>query len=101
MKITTKSGFKCTVNEELIKDWRFITNTAKIAKFAESKEEIEIINAVNDTLIFLLGQKDSQRLIEHIAKKNGVADIQHVALEYGEIVNILKDAQKKSESSSV
>ena len=97
MKVTTKSGFKCTIDENILRDWRFITLTSKLTK---QEDEIQIIDTVNDALNFLLGADGTEKLIEHIAKKHKVADVKEVITEYGEIITILKDSVKKSQSSS-
>jgi len=97
MKIITKSGFKCSVNENIIKDWRFITLTSQIAK---ASDEISVIDNVNKALVFILGEKDTQKLIEHVAKADGIADVKKVIGEYSEILTILKDQVKKSQSLS-
>lgn len=97
MKIVTKSGFKCSVNENIIRDWRFVTMTSKIAK---SEDEIAIIDHVDMALSFVLGDKQAQKFIEHVAKVNGIADVKTVIEEYGEIINILKEQVKKSQSLS-
>jgi hypothetical protein len=98
MKVATKSGFKATVNENLIKDWRFVTLTSKIKT---SEDEIESINAVDKALNFLLGEKGAQKLLTHIAKIKGVADVKSVIGEYTEILAQLTDQVKKSDSLSV
>lgn len=98
MKITTKSGFKCTIDENRVRDWRFITLTARMAK---SRDEIEIINDANAIMTFLLGEDGAEKLIKHLSKSGGIADVEKVIVECGEIINILKDQVKKSQSSSV
>ena len=95
MKVATKSGFKATVNENLIKDWRFVTLTSKI-KTAE--DEIESINAVDKALNFLLGEKGAQKLLTHIAKIKGVADVESVIGEYTEILAQLTDQPWETEN---
>lgn len=95
MKITTKSGFKCSINENLVKDWRYVTATAKMAK---SGDDIEIINALNFCLNFLLGEEQANKLIEHLSQKGGVADVNSVTEEYKEITGYLGEQLKKSQS---
>ena len=95
MKIKTKSGFTCNVNENKVKDWRFVTATAKMAK---STDELEIINCLNFCLNFLLEEEQANKLVEHIAQKGGVADINTVSAEYKEITTQLGEQVKKSQS---
>ena len=52
MEIKTKSGFKCKVNENKVKDWRYIKTSSQIAK---SKDDMEIINGIDFLMSFLLG----------------------------------------------
>lgn len=96
MKITTKSGFKCSVNENKVKDWRFVSTTAKISK---AKDEIVIIDSLNFLLNFLLGEEQSNALVEHLSRNGGIADVEKVMAEYREIVERLSEQLKKSSAS--
>ncbi len=96
MKIKTKSGFACNVNENKLKDWRFVTSSSKMAK---SKDDIEIINELNYCLNFLLEEEQANKLVEHLAKNGGVADVNAVMTEYKEITQALSEQLKKSQSS--
>lgn len=96
MKITTKSGFKCSVNENKVKDWRFVSTTAKISK---AKDEIVIIDSLNFLLNFLLGEEQSNALVEHLSRNDGIADVEKVMAEYREIVERLSEQLKKSSAS--
>lgn len=96
MKITTKSGFKCSVNENKVKDWRFVSTTAKISK---AKDEIVIIDSLNFLLNFLLGEEQSNALVEHLSRNGGIADVKKVMAEYREIVERLSEQLKKSSAS--
>ena len=94
MEIKTKSGFKCKVNENKVKDWRYIRTSAHIAK---STDEIEVIEGVNFLMEFVLGD-DYDRLLEHLAK-DGVVESATVIAEYKEITNRIGEQLKKSSSS--
>lgn len=96
MEITTRSGFKCKVNENKIKDWRYVTTSTKIAK---SDNEIEIVNGVDFLLRFLLGDEQTDKLIEHISDKDGIAGAVDLVAEFKEITGYVGEQVKKSQSS--
>ena len=94
MEISTKSGFKCKVNENKVKDWRYITTSAKIAK---SDDELTIVNGVAFLMEFLLGD-DYDRLLSHL-EKDGVVESNILIEEYREITTYIGEQLKKSQSS--
>lgn len=95
MEIKTKSGFKCKVNENRVKDWRYIKTSTRIAK---SNDEMEIINGIDYLMSFVL-EDEYEKLMEHIAKKEGIVDSATLIATYREITNLLSEQLKKSNSS--
>ncbi|MBQ1573439.1 MAG: hypothetical protein IIZ78_20130 [Clostridiales bacterium] len=94
MEIKTKSGFKCKVNENRVKDWRYIKTSSKIAK---SKDDMEIINGIDFLMSFLLGE-EYERLMEHLAE-DGIVDSSTLIATYKEITERIGEQLKKSNSS--
>ena len=94
MEIKTKSGFKCRVNENRVKDWRYIKTSSKIAK---SKDDMEIINGIDFLMSFLLGE-EYERLMEHLAE-DGIVDSSKLIATYKEITERIGEQLKKSNSS--
>lgn len=94
MEIKTKSGFKCKVNENKVKDWRYIRDSAKLAK---SKDDIEIVNGVDALMSFVLGD-EYERLMDHLAK-DGIVDSNELIATYKEITDRIGEQLKKSNSS--
>jgi hypothetical protein len=94
MEIKTKSGFKCKVNENRVKDWRYIKTSSKIAK---SKDDMEIINGIDFLMSFLLGE-EYERLMEHLAE-DGIVDSSKLIATYKEITERIGEQLKKSNSS--
>lgn len=94
MEIKTKSGFKCKVNENRVKDWRYIKTSSKIAK---SKDDMEIINGIDFLMSFLLGE-EYERLMEHLAE-DGIVDSSNLIATYKEITERIGEQLKKSNSS--
>lgn len=94
MEIKTKSGFKCKVNENRVKDWRYIKTSSKIAK---SKDDMEIINGIDFLMSFLLGE-EYERLMEHLAE-DGIVDSSRLIATYKEITERIGEQLKKSNSS--
>lgn len=62
----TKTGFKFKVDERVLNDWRLITNI----ELAESEVLTDKVKGVTALVHLLLGDNE-QKLMEHIAKKNG------------------------------
>ena len=96
MKVKTKSGFVCEVNENKVKDWRYLRAAAKVAK---ADNQMDTVIGIAFMANFLLGDKDEERLIEHITDKEGVADTTIFEAELQEITTALGDALKKSTPS--
>ena len=94
MEIRTKSGFKCKVNENKIKDWRYVKTSAHIAKCSD---ELEIIDGIDFLMEFLLGD-EYNKLMEHLAK-DGVVESETLIREYKEITGYVGEQVKKSQSS--
>ena len=95
MRVKTKSGFTCIVDENKIKDWRYVKAAASAAKGDEANAIANIVYMVN----FLLGDKDEQRLVEHVTGKDGIADATRIQAEFEEITRLMGEHLKKSESS--
>ena len=60
----TESGFKYNINENIFKDWDFVTLADSIQHGGATMKEI------NDMLIMVLGEKGFDSLKEHIRKKH-------------------------------
>ena len=95
MEIKTKSGFECKVNENKVKDWRYISTSAKIAK---TEDEIEVVNGISFLMQFVLGD-DYDRLLEHM-EEDGVVSTERMIAEYKEITGYIGEQLKKSQSFS-
>lgn len=95
MKIKTKSGFECNINERRLKDWRYIKAAAKL----HSKNEIEIAEALNFVVPFLLGEDGEAELMKHVEDEEGVVDGEKIIAEYMEVTRIAGEKVKKSLSS--
>jgi len=95
MKIQTKSGFVCDVNENKAKDWRFCKNLAK----ADSNDESTIIQGLAFIVPFLLGKDGEDALMQHVSDEDGIASTQRILEEFKEIMNLMSENIKKSQSS--
>jgi len=94
MEIKTKSGFKCKVNENRVKDWRYIKTSSQIAK---SKDDMEIINGIDFLMSFLLGE-EYEKLMDYLAK-DGIVESAELIATYKEITERIGEQLKKSNSS--
>lgn len=75
----TKSGFKFKVNENIFRDWDFLTLSDTINNGNATMEN------VNKLISMVLGEKGFDSLKDHIRKKLGVADYDAVKNEFKEI----------------
>lgn len=97
MKVKTKSGFECKVDENRLKDWRYVSMSAKLAKSQD--DEIALIDGLDYLITFILGEEQKDKLIEHLAGAGGVCDSTVVISEFKDITNRLGEQLKKSASS--
>lgn len=95
MKIKTKSGFECNINERRLKDWRYIKAAAKM----NEGDQTEIAVALAFAVPFLLGDDGEAALIKHLEDDEGVADSEKLVQEFIEITQIAGEKVKKSQSS--
>lgn len=93
MKIKTKSGFVCDVDERKAKDWRF----AKL--LAKADEDSSAISAISDMVTYLLGEDGESKLMEHVKDKDGFIPSSDVIAEFKEIMKLCGESVKKSASS--
>lgn len=95
MKIQTKSGFVWDVNEKLVADWDFLDMLCD----AESENETLRIKASRDAVRFLLGKDGAAALADHVKDESGIKNSAKVFEEFKEIMALLGESTKKSESS--
>ena len=96
MKIKTKSGFVCNINENKVKDWRYV----KALALWNGKNEIDRMAGMERAISFLLGD-DEERLMEHITDKDGNIPADSLINEFREIQELMGEELKKSQSSQV
>ena len=95
MKIQTKSGFVCEVNEKIVADWDFLD----VLCDAESENESTRVIASRNAVKMLLGKEGAAALAEHVKGKDGIKSSAKVFEEFKEIMTLLGEDSKKSESS--
>lgn len=95
MKVETKSGFKCNVDERRLKDWRYVKAASKI----NGGTEEEILDSITFAVPFLLGPDGETALMEHI-EEDGCIDSEKMLAEFLEITQAVGEKAKKSQSSS-
>lgn len=96
MKIKTKSGFVCNINENKVKDWRYV----KALALWNGRSEIDRMAGMERAISFLLGD-DEERLMEHITDKDGNIPAESLINEFREIQELMGEELKKSQSSQV
>lgn len=95
MDVKTKSGFKCKVKENKLKDWRFAKALAK----CDSGDESKVLEGLTFVVPFLLGEEGEAALISHVEDVDGIASTEDVIKEVKEIIALVSNEIKKSQSS--
>lgn len=94
MKVKTKSGFSCDVNENKMKDWRFI----KALAMCDSQDESKKLEGITFVVPFIFGDKGEDALIKHVTK-DGIAPTDAIISEFREVLTLVSNEIKKSQSS--
>lgn len=87
-KITgkTKTGFSYSFDNRILTDWDFISLLGTITD--EEKKDSEKITNLQKLLKLILGEKQTNDLIDHIRDMNdGFAPLEEVMKEFGEITS--------------
>ena len=95
MKIQTKSGFVCEVNEKIVADWDFLD----VLCDCESENDTVKIRASRDAVKMLLGKDGAAALADHVKGKDGIKSSAKVFEEFKEIMTLLGEETKKLQSS--
>jgi len=83
----TKSGFKFSIDERVLSDWRLISSIS----LAESDELTDRVKGITELVHLLLG-KNENALIEHIKKKNqGFVPTEAITSELANIISSAKE----------
>lgn len=90
----TSTGFKFSVNEAVIEDWRFVTAIAD----AESDDDRAKLQGTAQMVRLLLDRKSERALMEHVKREDGIVPTEAVQKEVVEIFNAIGD-RKKSQPS--
>ncbi len=95
MKIKTKSGFACNIDEKKCKDWRFV----KLLAMMDSDDESEQLLGTTRAVTFLFGNEGEEALMKHVADKDGNVDGGQLISEFKEVLQLTSAELKKSASS--
>lgn len=95
MKIKTKSGFVCDVDERMAADWDFVDALVD----CESPDPTLRVIATRNCIKMLLGKEGAAALAEHVKDEHGVKNIATMLFEFKEIMTLIGEKQKKSSSS--
>ena len=94
MEGKTKSGFKFSLDERIIDDWRLLSAIA----LSESKDPSDQIRGSHELVTLLLGEKEKD-LLDFIAKRNdGFVPSSQVSKIISEIITEVREL-KNSQSS--
>ena len=95
VKVQTKSGFVWNVDEKKAADWDFVNALVD----CEDDDNSKRVKASRDVIIFLLGKDGAAALADHVKDKHGIKSIALMLTEFREILTMLGEESKKSDSS--
>lgn len=95
VKVTTKSGFTCEVNENSLRDWRFI----HALRDMNHEDALVKMQGVFNMILLVLGEDGEKRLSEHVKDDSGFIDSLKMASEVNEIVTRLKETSIEVKNS--
>ena len=91
----TKSGFEFSLDNRIFTDWDYLAILRKITGADKDKSDPQIVGAIQDFIIYILGEEKTNELVEHIRKNNdGFASIENVSAEINEIFAILQETDQ-------
>lgn len=95
IEVETKSGFKWHVNENALRDWRFV----HALRDMHQVDPVIQMQGVYNMILLVLGEDGEKKLCEHVADPNGFVDATKMAAETTEIVMLAKDKNKAVKNS--
>ena len=90
IKGKTSTGFEYEVNENIRKDYRFVTALAKL----HSKNEAKAIDAYSTVVSLLLGENGEEDLCQHVMDEDGIVNFTRLGEEVAEILQLLPNDLK-------
>lgn len=94
MKIKTKSGFVCEIDENRADDWDFCDYLLMC------DSEATMVQGIKKAVPFLLGEKNENALKEHVKEKDGRVPASKIIAEFQEILDLIKQNNETKKSSS-
>lgn len=94
MKVKTKSGFVCEVDENRADDWDFCDYLLMC------DSEATLVQGIKKAVPFLLGEKNENALKEHVREKDGRIPASKMIAEFQEILDLIKQNNETKKSSS-
>lgn len=83
VKIETKTGYKCKVNEKVLEDIRFLEDFSKMEKGE--------ITAIFDLMDRILGDEQKEKLYKHCEDKDGLVPAETLGEELADVFEILSE----------
>lgn len=90
-KVTTKTGFECTVDEDTLDDFELLE---ALVAMDSTEDGMKMIAGFEDTMILLLGEDQKVQLFKHIKSEHGRVRISALKDELLAIFTGLSDAKK-------
>lgn len=83
----TKSGFEYHYDERILSDWSYLNLLKKLVKSEEEVSKVEKFSLTMDMFSIVLGEKQTEKLVEHVRKNNdGYAPFNVLDEEFSEII---------------
>lgn len=91
VKVTTSSGFECSVSEKIGNDFRFVMTFAKL----QSKDAAEQITAPVELVNLVLGKDGAEALYRHVAEEDGTVPTDRLMEELTEVIRAAGEKNKE------
>lgn len=89
VKGTTKSGFRYSVDENILDSWQFV----EALRDVQQKDKVKAAAAVVDLIRLVLGEEQTQRLAKYLTKDGKYVSAETMLKEYKEIVGRVRNSK--------
>ena len=89
VKGTTKSGFRYSVDENILDSWQFV----EVLRDVQQKDQVKAAAAVVDLIRLVLGEEQTQRLAKYLTKDGKYVSTETMLKEYKEIVGRVRNSK--------
>ena len=75
LKVKTKSGFSCEINEKKVGSWNTVDLYTKISKASKANDLGTLMELTQSLYVFVLGEDGYNALIDHLKDDDGIVSV--------------------------